>query len=169
MWTWGWPLRRERPLRLQAGPPLPQSPPLRPGPGASPQRPTEPTAPPRHPSAPLPSHLILPGHSPHPSQGGGSLQPLPKVPWCPLGRPPWQEGLRTVLHFQTFSSWITLGLRGPSATSLLSGRVPGEPPKGSRGLPAPTGHFFFSLANILGFFVRLANKLFWTKLEQLPK
>ena len=167
MWTWGWPLRRERALRLQAGPPLPQSSLLRPGPGALPQRPTEPTAPPRHPSASLPSRLVLPGHSPQPSQGGGSLQPLPKVPWCPLGRPPRQEGLRTVLHFQTFSSWITLGLRGPSATSLLSGRIPGELPEGSRGLPAPTG-LFFSLANIF-FFVRLANKLFWTKLEQLPK
>ncbi|ELR56760.1 SH3 domain-binding protein 1, partial [Bos mutus] len=79
------------PSPASPGPPLPQSSPLRPGPGASPQRPTEPTAPPRHPSAPLPSRLVLPGHSPHLSQGGGSLQPLPKVPWCPLGRPPRQE------------------------------------------------------------------------------
>lgn len=148
-WTWEQPQRREGPLRLWAGPPLPQPSLLNPGPGALPQRPTERACS----SATTPQHLLPPTcpprtrPSPFPRVGASSL--CLQVPRCPLGRPPRQGGLGTVLHFQTFFFCSRPGLGGPSPHSQLSGRVPREPPEGRRGLPAPTGLLFFSCQRIV--------------------
>lgn len=151
MWTWGRPLRRERALRLQAGPPLPQSSPLRPGPGASPQRPTEPTAPPRHPSAPLPSRLVLPGHSPHPSQGGGSLQPLPKVPWCPLGSAPTARRTQDSPPLPDLFLLDHPGPQGPLSHLSALWQDPRGAARRKQRLACSHRTFFFSLANIFFF------------------
>ena len=148
MWTWGRPQRREGPLRLQAGPPLPQLSPLSPGPGASPQRPTEPAASPRQPSASLLPTLSSQDIAFTRPKGVRASSLCLQVPRCPLGRPSRQGGLRTVLHFHTSYSWIHPGLGGapqPTPHSLA----------GSQGSRRKEGEaclllqdFYFSLANI---------------------
>lgn len=152
-------------LRLWTAPPLPQLCPLSLGPGVLPRRPTERVAPPQEPSVSPPFQPVLPGHSPHPSREVGASSLCLQVPRCPLGRPPRQGGLRTALHFQSFPSWVHLGLGLSPPPTLRQG--PRGATRRKESLPAPTRTLIFSLDNI--FFVRQVNKLFWTKLEQLPK